>query len=708
MTPRALRGRGLLVGVVTAYTVAACAGLVLLLWSGLAPAERATVTQTLRGQAVALFVGGALVVAGLGWLLQWSLGRYAAALRRLTGDILMLLDANPDHRLDPAGPAEVAALTDAVGKLAERRRVAEREVTRQADAARAEVEQERNRLAALMAELAVAVVVCTLDGRILLYNAAARSVLGDDPAIGLGRSVFGLVDRGLIGHALDRVRAGAPAHVTTLLRDKRLLQISLAPVRGPQPQVAGFVLVLEDQTSRVRAGARRDAVLRALSEGTRASLGSIRAAIENVLDYPDMAAEDRRGFVEIVREESERLGSRIERWVSEYTPELGEAWLLTEVSGVDLLGVLATELERTGEVGARVRAGAEELWLKVDSHAVARAVVHLAGRIRDECGADALTLSLVPTGRHARLDVRWHGHAPDAGTFRGWLDEALTGGGAASVRDVVERHGGEAWCTADPDGWAQTSMLLPLAEAVAPPPVSGRTDTGSRPEFYDFDLLDQSAQSPGWQERKLSELAYTVFDTETTGLDATSDEIISIGAVRVVNGRILRSESFERLVDPGRPVPARAVAVHGISSEMVLGQPRIDEVLPLFARYAEETVLVGHNVSFDLRLLRAKEHETGVRFAQPVLDTLLLDAAIHADHEGHSLEAIAARLGVEPVGRHTAGGDALITAQVFLRLVSLLQHRGIETLGGALAASRVTMHARLDRSRYGVDQTRPR
>jgi DNA polymerase-3 subunit epsilon len=90
-----------------------------------------------------------------------------------------------------------------------------------------------------------------------------------------------------------------------------------------------------------------------------------------------------------------------------------------------------------------------------------------------------------------------------------------------------------------------------------------------------------------------------------------------------------------------------------------------------------------------------------VRFTQPVLDTLLLDAALHPDHEAHSLESVAERLGVDVIGRHTALGDALVTAEVFVRLLALLQQRGNETLGEALATSRATYHARLDARLYG-------
>jgi DNA polymerase-3 subunit epsilon len=84
-----------------------------------------------------------------------------------------------------------------------------------------------------------------------------------------------------------------------------------------------------------------------------------------------------------------------------------------------------------------------------------------------------------------------------------------------------------------------------------------------------------------------------------------------------------------------------------------------------------------------------------VRFTQPVLDTLLLSAAVHPTLEDHRLESIAERLGVRVIGRHTALGDALVTAEVFLRLLALLGERGIETLGAALDASRETYYARL-------------
>jgi DNA polymerase-3 subunit epsilon len=264
----------------------------------------------------------------------------------------------------------------------------------------------------------------------------------------------------------------------------------------------------------------------------------------------------------------------------------------------------------------------------------------------------------------------------------------------------VERHGGEIFAQADAGaGTACVRLLVPVAEPAAARRAPVAPTAPSRPEFYDFDLFASGAD-PERDDTPLDRLACTVFDTETTGLSPATDEIISIGAVRIVNGRLLRQESFDRLVDPGRPISPASMAVHGISSEMLAGQPTIDEVLPAFARFAADTVLVGHNLSFDMRFFELKEARTGVRLSQPVLDTLLLSALVHPDEEDHSLEAIAARLGVSVLGRHTALGDAILTGEIFLRQAPLLAAQGLTTLAAVRAAAQRTYLARVSDSLY--------
>ena len=162
----------------------------------------------------------------------------------------------------------------------------------------------------------------------------------------------------------------------------------------------------------------------------------------------------------------------------------------------------------------------------------------------------------------------------------------------------------------------------------------------------------------------------------------------------MVNCRFLHEERFEQLIDPRRSIPWDSVKIHGILPEMLIGQPFIDQVLPQFHQFVEDTILVAHNAAFDMRFLQLKEDQTGVKFIKPVLDTLLLSAVIHPAHENHDLEAISQRLGVRILGRHTAIGDASATGEIFLKMLPLLARKGIYTLKDALAASRKTYYAR--------------
>jgi DNA polymerase III subunit epsilon len=262
---------------------------------------------------------------------------------------------------------------------------------------------------------------------------------------------------------------------------------------------------------------------------------------------------------------------------------------------------------------------------------------------------------------------------------------------------VIERHDGEIWSQRDKAAQRfYFRLLIPSArpqEAMAP---EAALRGESRPEYYDFDLFKMSEGSHELDDQLLSELTYTVFDTETTGLEPSAgDEIIQLGALRIVNGRLLRTESFDQLVDPRRHLAAESARIHGLTEDMLAGQPTIDQVLPAFRAFCEDTVLVAHNAAFDLRFLQMKEEATGVRFTQPVLDTLLLSAVIHPNQDSHRLEAIAERLGIAVIGRHTALGDALVAGEVFLKMIPLLAEKGIRTLREAREAAQRTYYARV-------------
>ena len=251
---------------------------------------------------------------------------------------------------------------------------------------------------------------------------------------------------------------------------------------------------------------------------------------------------------------------------------------------------------------------------------------------------------------------------------------------------------------------ALTAVLLPTWLALDRVMAARQHDHRNlpeRPEFYDHDLLNQPMHIEELGGRSLKSLTYVVFDTETTGLSPSGgDEIISIAGVRVRDGKIERGDVFTSLVNPGRDIPKASIQFHGITDDMVAGERDIAAVLPEFKTFIGESVLVAHNAAFDMKLLKLKEEHCHIVFDHIVLDTLLLSVFMHDKTTKHTLDAIAERLGVEIEGRHTALGDSMVTAGILLRMLDMLETRGISTLRQAINASNQMVEVRKQQEQF--------
>ncbi|MEP1929701.1 MAG: 3'-5' exonuclease [Paracoccaceae bacterium] len=215
-----------------------------------------------------------------------------------------------------------------------------------------------------------------------------------------------------------------------------------------------------------------------------------------------------------------------------------------------------------------------------------------------------------------------------------------------------------------------------------------------RPLTYDFDLFDKTELSD-LNAAALRDLTYVVFDSETTGLHPEKDEVVQIGAVRVVNCKCIAGEVFESLVNPGIPIPIASTKVHRIDNDMVANAPDFSEVCGAFHGFARDAVIVAHNAPFDMAFLHRQSKEIGLLFDHAVLDTVHLSAVVFGGSAEHTLDALCERLDViiPPDMRHTAMGDAVATAEVFIRMLSILEARGICSF--AEVSSEIRKHTRI-------------
>ncbi len=695
---------------------------VLLVGSTLAPAQREALAALLQPRLVLVVMSWALLLALAAAGLRWLIRRYVAAPVRLLEQVRMLLAARLPQQIPCGESADYTALAQAINELAGQRDALRQDMAERVAQASHSLQQEKNRLAALVSELGQSVVVCNLDGRIVLYNHRARlqfrallpapSLADGAELIGIGRSIYAVFDRQLVAHALDHVRqrlargaASPAAQFVTVSQSGQLLRVQMAPVTtgetgaGQVPEVGGFVLVLENVTRAFEAENRRDQALHALAEASRAALAGMQVAAGR-LEQTGLDAQAHAQALARLRTELATLQHTLSDLARSTTEGLKTRWPLEDMLGADLLSVAQRRIEAHCRCPVSVIDSQADLWLRVDSYLLLQALVYMGGRLVDEFDVKFLQLRLQAAPGRVHLDLIWAGHAMSTETVMTWKMDPMQLGGdhtPLTVRDVVERHGGDMWFERERvRHQAYFRFQLPAAVSAEPGEAANVPTAGSRPEFYDFDLFQQTEESRALDERSLASLAYTVFDTETTGLQPSAgDEIIQLGAVRIVNGRLLRQECFDQLVDPGRAIPAASIPIHGITQDMVRGKCRIAEVLPAFHAFAQDTVLVAHNAAFDMRFLQLKEAATGVVFHQPVLDTLLLSALVHPNQASHRLEAIAERFNITVLGRHTALGDAIVTAEVLLRLIPLLQAMGIHTLRQAREAAQSTWHARL-------------
>ncbi len=654
------------------------------------------VILSLAGPAIMLLVGAAwwLVVR---WMLHPA--------RKLNRGIRALLESRSAEQSLPLPRTHaLGQLPDSIEALADMLRTTRREIRKAMQSATAQVEEQKTWLEVILQGLSEGVLVCNRQHQVMLYNQSAVSILGLPEALGLGRPLFNVLSKAPVQHTLERLErrhradTDAPNELTapfvcTSVDARHMLHGRMALIQDPEGAVTGYLITLVDISADVALLAKGDAVRRALTRDLRGVVGNLRAAAETVATHPDMSAEERRSFDRVILSESETLSERLNTLAREIHGHLLGRWPMADILVSDLVNCLQTHMQERPDI--RLTLIGQPLWLHGDSLSLMLALDCLLRHLQQETGAGEFDIESMLGDRHVYLDILWQGEPVSTSRLEEWLDAPCSSeAGDQRLREVLERHDCEPW-SQNGRREGQSLLRLPLLAPSRPQFLPEQERLPARPEFYDFGLMREHEGSEELASTPLNDLNFIVFDCEMTGLDPSGgDEIISIAGVRVVKRRVLTGETFERLVNPGRSIPEASIRFHGIHGDMVRDKPSIQVVLPQFKAFVGDAVMVAHNAAFDMKFISLKEGECGIRFDNPLLDTLLLSSMLDEDEEDHSLDALCDRYGITITGRHTAMGDTMATAELLVRLMDRLEAQGLTTLGEVMKASSMAAQLR--------------
>jgi len=537
----------------------------------------------------------------------------------------------------------------------------------------------RQELETLLQVLETPLLLCDQHRRVMLFNQAAEDFFHDQDGLGLGKRLESLVPSPSLQQALTQLpEDGSPREILAPC-DERWLKVILRRVPGSEGET---LLTFTDATASWsnEMGVRADlaAMLTPLRQHT-ASLISAADALIQLRQQGDASNTLCQRLEDVIQSEGTTLGDNVERVGQLLDDMQHQGERLSPMWSNDFWQALDERLDPAHRLITPIGMPA---WFKGDAPALIALMASLVQHLSAYLPSSGFEGEVCLGNKRVYLDFIWQGEPLPERELTQWHQQTLDALPLSpSVADVLRQHASDTWSLADKGtGYSRIRLPLPATEKVGAP----REPMPPRPEFHDFGIADLPHPDEALATRSLRSLEVVAFDTETTGLELRrGDTVISVGACRVVNARLLASETFDHYVDPKRPIPPASTAIHGLTDADVAGAPPLDIVLNRFRQYVGEAVLLAHNASFDM--LAISHH--GVDFDLPVLDTLLISRALDEAIDGHDLDSLAVRyhLAFPPGTRHTALGDARVTAELWLALLPRLEARGIDTLEQLLA-----------------------
>ncbi len=676
--------------------VAAMAALFFVVSDYVAEFQRLQPTSPLHGQFVSVSIQAAallLLFSVVITILAWRMAdQFLGPILKIRRGAEIVARINLEHRIELDTGDELEDLALEFNLMAENLGKAYGELEERVREATRTVQEERNRLATVLRTMVDGVVVANEAAEIILMNPRARIILDLGYTSGIGSPLARIFPSQRLAFHLKRVRERWEQGRETVedvlfpLQDGKLLKGSLSIVPGPAGERSGFLLVFRDLSNVSDENRMFEETLREMPQLLRGPLAASRSLVETLQRHREMPEEKQMAFLTAVSEEMNRLSVRVTAIDDAASAARGLRWPAIPSSPRDLLEealLLVPEIP--------VRIGGNDTPIPAVLVEPFSWVASLCCVLRwlTQSNPELLTVSADLQVEEGTVVTTFRICGPFHGNPAELEQQEVAPPGELPLRlgEAVRKNRGELWSKASGECLSIRLALLQAGAVLD----GGRLDglLEGEPEFYDFDLFlpRPVVERADQLQADLNDLEYVVFDTETTGLRLSEgDKVVSISAVRIRRGRIQNAEIFHSLVNPGRSIPPESIKFHHIEDHMVADAPSIGQVYPQFTEFVGDSILVAHNAAFDKKCLEMAAAEAGLPLIDnPILDTLFLSYGLHQGTEGHSLDAMAERMGVVIEGRHTSLGDARATAHVFLGLISLLPGRGVHTLAEAKA-----------------------
>ena len=377
--------------VILTATLLATGGVFLYIWQNLTGQHIAALTE-IGERYLYLLLALAFVIISVIWFgLESVYKNYIHPIKKISAEASIIYSSNPSHRIKTDASRDINALTGIINDFAEMFENLSRDITEQILSSRSEVEREKNLLASIMAELPQGVIICNRSGRILLFNSRAKSLFTHsshtnraEHFIGLGRSIFHLIDKDLIAHALEEIeerknnqKESLASYFITPIYTGILLSIEAIPVLDHKQVITGFILTFKDISDQVDQYENIDNWMTSFRQTLAYHFEQTLLLIDDLIESTDFETKSRRLYEKKITKNL----NHIEKQFRETGDNILEATLtrlpLTKLNLLDFLANIQKQAREQSGLQINIKNRSDNKRMLADSYSLNMAFIFL-------------------------------------------------------------------------------------------------------------------------------------------------------------------------------------------------------------------------------------------------------------------------------------------------------------------------------------------